>query len=99
RCWDGGLGGRFLVDRICTEGPDLLAPEGMMVLVHSVVCDEDITLTRLVDAGLQAGILSRCRVPLGPVMRARAAMLEARGVVEPGQRDEELMVIGAGHGR
>jgi hypothetical protein len=28
-------------------------------------------------------------------MRARAGMLEARGLVEPDQRDEELVVIGA----
>ena len=99
RCWDGGLDGRHIVDRICTEGPDLLAPEGMMLLVHSAVCDEDITLKRFADAGLQAEVLTRCTVPFGPVMRARAAMLEARGLVEPGQRAEELVVIGAHHVR
>jgi release factor glutamine methyltransferase len=95
RCWDGGLNGRVLLDRLCAEGPDLLAPEGMMLVVHSAVCDEDITLKRFAEAGLQAEVLARCRVPFGPVMRARAAMLEARGLVEPGQRDEELVVIGA----
>lgn len=95
RCWDGGLDGRAVLDRICMEGPALLAPEGMMLLVHSAVCDEDITLKRFADAGLQAEVLSRCRVPFGPVMRARAALLEARGLVEPGQREEELVVIGA----
>lgn len=95
RCWNGGLDGRVILDRICTEGPDLLAPEGMMLLVHSAVCDEDLTLKRFADAGLQAEVLTRCRVPFGPVMRARVAMLEARGLIEPGQRDEELVVIGA----
>jgi release factor glutamine methyltransferase len=99
RCWDGGLDGRIILDRICTEGPDLLAPGGKMLLVHSAVCDEDITLKRFADTGLQAEILARCRVPFGPVMRARAAILQARGLVEPGQRDEELVVIGAHHVR
>jgi release factor glutamine methyltransferase len=95
RCWDGGLNGRAVLDRICTEGPALLTPQGMMLLVHSVVCDDDATLSRLADAGLQAEVLARCTVPFGPVMRLRAAMLEARGLVGPGQRDEELVVIGA----
>jgi release factor glutamine methyltransferase len=91
------LDGRVILDRICTEGPGLLAPGGMMLVVHSAVCDEDITLKRFADAGLQAEVVARCRVPFGPVMRARAAMLEACGLVEPGQRDEELVVIGADH--
>lgn len=54
-----------------------------MLLVHSAVCDEDITLKRFADSGLQAEILARSRVVFGPVMRARAAMLEARGLIEP----------------
>ncbi|HYZ38659.1 MAG TPA: HemK2/MTQ2 family protein methyltransferase, partial [Pseudonocardiaceae bacterium] len=99
RCWDGGLDGRVVVDRLCTEGPDLLAPGGMMLVVHSAVCDEDITLKRFADTGLQAEVIARCTVPFGPVMRARAAMLASRGLVEPGQRDEELVVIGAQRGR
>jgi release factor glutamine methyltransferase len=28
RCWDGGLNERVLLDRLCTEGPDLLARTG-----------------------------------------------------------------------
>lgn len=95
RCWDGGRDGRAVLDRICTEGPALLAPKGMMLLVHSAVCDDDATLRHLADAGLHAEVLARCVVPFGPVMRLRAAMLEARGLVEPGQRQEELVVIGA----
>lgn len=95
RCWDGGLDGRAVLDRICTEGPAVLAPEGMMLIVHSAVCREDITISRLAGAGLRAEILTRCSVPFGPVMCLRAATLEARGLVEPGQRVEELVVIGA----
>lgn len=100
RCWDGGLDGRAVLDRICTEGPALLAPGGVMLLVHSAVCDDEVTLSQLADAGLHAEVLTRCTVPFGPVMRMRAAMLEARGFVAPGQRDEELVVIkGAHHAR
>jgi release factor glutamine methyltransferase len=44
-------------------------------------------------------VVARCTVPFGPVMRARAAMLEARGLVEPGQRQEELVIVGARRGR
>ena len=54
RCWDGGVDGRLILDRVCAEGPDLLAPAGMMLLVHSAVCDADITLKRFADIGLQA---------------------------------------------
>jgi release factor glutamine methyltransferase len=95
RCWDGGLDGRAVLDRICTEGPALLTPEGMMLLVHSAVCDDGVTLRRLAGAGLDAEVLTRSTVPFGPVMRLRAAMLEARGLVKPGQCEEELVVIGA----
>lgn len=97
RCWDGGLDGRAVLDRICSEGPALLAPEGMMLLVHSAVCGAELTLSQLVDAGLRAEVRARCTVPFGPVMRLRATMLHARGLVEPGQRDEELVVIEASH--
>ncbi|MDQ3827313.1 MAG: methyltransferase [Actinomycetota bacterium] len=99
RCWDGGLDGRLILDRLCAEGPDLLAARGLMLVVHSALCDEDITLKRFAEMGLQAEVVARCTVPFGPVMRARAAMLESRGLVEPGQCQEELVVIGAHHGR
>jgi release factor glutamine methyltransferase len=59
----------------------------MMLVVHSAVCDEDITLKRFADTGLQAEVVARGTVPFGPVMRARAAMLETRGLVEAGQRE------------
>lgn len=99
RCWDAGPDGRAVLDRICAEGPAQLTPDGMLLLVHSAVCDEDATISRLADAGLDAEVLTRATVPFGPVMRTRVAMLEARGLVEPGQRDEKLVVIGARRAR
>jgi release factor glutamine methyltransferase len=95
RCWDGGLNGRAVVDRICTEGPSLLTPGGMLLLVHSAICDIKLTLSYLTGAGLRSQVLARCTVPFGPVMRLRAAMLQTRGLIKSGQRDEELVVIGA----
>lgn len=97
RCWDGGLDGRAVLDRICTEGPALLAPDGRMLLVHSALCDVDLTLGSLANVGLRAEVRARCTVPFGPVMRLRAAMLQSRGLIEAGQREEELVVIGASH--
>ncbi|MBA2323469.1 MAG: methyltransferase, partial [Pseudonocardiales bacterium] len=38
-------------------------------------------------------------IPFGPVMRARARMLELRGLVAPGQTLEELVVIEARRAR
>jgi release factor glutamine methyltransferase len=32
-------------------------------------------------------------VPFGPVMRQRVSLLERQGLIRPGQRHEELVVI------
>jgi release factor glutamine methyltransferase len=61
----------MILDRICAEGPDLLASDGMMLVVHSAVRDEDITFKGFAEIGLQAEVLARCWVPFGPVMRVR----------------------------
>jgi release factor glutamine methyltransferase len=93
RCWDAGPDGRALLDRICAGVPGVLTEDGTVLLVHSSVCDTDATLAALRRVGLDARELARVTVPFGPVMRARAMMLESRGFVEPGQRSEELVVV------
>jgi release factor glutamine methyltransferase len=98
RCWDAGPDGRALLDRICAGLPDVLAPDGDALLVHSAVCDTDLTLDALARVGLVPTVLATATVPFGPVMHARAALLEARGLIEPGQREEELVVVGARRG-
>lgn len=99
RCWDAGPDGRALLDRICAGVPDVLAPDGVVLLVHSVVCDTAGTLDALHRAGLDAREIARVTVPFGPVMHSRARLLEARGLVAPGQRSEELVVVeGRRHG-
>jgi release factor glutamine methyltransferase len=97
RCWDAGPDGRVLIDRICAGVPHVLAPGGDVLLVHSAVCDVDLTLAALERSGLVPRVVATATVPFGPVMRARAAMLEARGLIRPGQREEELVVVGAHH--
>jgi len=95
RCWDGGLDGRAVLDRICAGVADVLAPGADVLLVHSAVCNAELTVGALQRAGLTAQVLDRATVPFGPVMRARTAMLESRGLIAPGQRIEELVVVGA----
>jgi release factor glutamine methyltransferase len=95
RCWDAGRDGRALLDRICAGVPHVLAPAGDVLLVHSGVCDVDRTLDALGRAGLAPRVLARATVPFGPVMRARTALLEARCLISAGQREEDLVVVGA----
>jgi len=97
RCWDAGPDGRALLDRICAGVTDVLAPDGQVLIVHSSVCDTDMTVEALQRAGLSPGVLARAALPFGPVMRSRAAFLESRGLIHPGQRFEELVVVGARH--
>lgn len=97
RSWDAGPDGRALLDRICAEVVDVLTPGGTLLVVHSELCGTDRTLHALTAAGLRAAVLARASVPFGPVLRARAAMLESRGMIYPGQRVEKLVVVGAQH--
>lgn len=93
RCWDGGVDGRSVLDRICSGAAARLTERGVLVLVHSAVCGVDTTLKRLVAAGMTAAVVDRGFVPFGPVMRARAEMLVARGLMQPGATSEELVVV------
>jgi release factor glutamine methyltransferase len=71
----------------------MLTPGGVLLLVFSALCGVDTTLGQLSDAGLDASVVSSSIEPFGPVMTARAGLLEARGVIAPGQRHEELVVV------
>lgn len=95
RCWDAGPDGRAILDRICDAAHEHLVPGGALLLVHTAGCGADTTVERLGRTGMEAEVVDRVRVPLGPVMRARAALHESRGLVEPGAVDEELIVVGA----
>ena len=52
-------------------------PAGVLLVVHSSLCGTDSTLDRLREQGLRADVAVRHHGSLGPLMRARAAELEA----------------------
>lgn len=95
RAWDAGRDGRILIDRICARAPEHLRPGGFVLMVHSDLPGIDETLCRLADGGLDAEVVARRRGPLGPIVAARAHLLEQRGILGRGQRDEEVAVIRA----
>lgn len=97
RCWDAGPDGRELVDRICSGVTDVLSPGGDVLLVHSELTGTERTFEAFAAAGLEPRILARASIPFGPVLLARASMLEKRGLINPGQRIENLVVVGARH--
>jgi release factor glutamine methyltransferase len=93
RAWDAGLDGRELLDRLCANAPLLLAPGGTLLVVHSGMCDEDRTVRQLRGGGLKAAVVARGEAPFGPVVRGRVGRLRELGLVQPGQRVEELVVV------
>jgi len=93
RAWDAGRDGRALLDRLCAGVSGHLAPGGSVMLVQSSVCGEDATLEALSAGGLRPQVVARQRGPLGPIVSSRRKMLVRRGVLEPGARSEELLVI------
>ncbi|GAA1285890.1 methyltransferase [Saccharothrix xinjiangensis] len=95
RAWDAGARGRSVLDRLCAVLPLLLAARGVGLIVHSELCDPDVTLRQLRGGGLKAAVVARRTIPFGPVMRARAPWLLEQGLIEEGQQHEELVVIRA----
>jgi len=95
RAWDAGGDGRAIIDRLCDRCPHLLTPRGSLLMVQSELSDVDSTLLRLRGLGMKAAVVDRETLPFGPVLRARADMLQRKGFLAPGQRDEELVVIRA----
>ena len=93
RAWEAGRDGRALLDALCEQAPEHLAPGGVLLIVHSELCGADRTLAALREGGLRAAVAVRQHGPLGPLVRARAAELEARGLLAPGQCEEEVVVV------
>jgi len=95
RAWEAGTDGRVLLDRILAEAPRHLRPGGRLLVVHSSILGFEPTGRALEDAGLTVGVAGRARGPLGPLMTANRELLEARGMLRPGQAEEEVQVIRA----
>jgi release factor glutamine methyltransferase len=89
RAWDAGRDGRALLDRILDEAPPLLAPGGVLLVVHSNLIGDDDTVERMRAAGLSVDVAARARGPLGPLMRERAR----RGVIDPAVDEEQVLVL------
>jgi len=95
QAWDAGYDGRMVLDPLCASMRSLLADGGTMLLVQSEFAEPRKTLAALASCGLDAEILAWEWIPFGPVLSARAQWLEDTGRLEPGRREEELVVIRA----
>jgi release factor glutamine methyltransferase len=95
RAWDAGRDGRALLDRICDHARTHLRPGGLLLLVHSALLGVEPTVDALRAGGLEVDVPVRQRGPLGPLMNGRRAHLEAAGLLEPGQQDEDVVVVRA----
>ncbi|MFD6103803.1 HemK2/MTQ2 family protein methyltransferase [Nocardia salmonicida] len=94
--WDAGPDGRSVLDRLCVTLPDLLTERGIGLIVHAAISDPDRSLKQLREGGVDAEVITSGTVAFGPVMRSRATWLAENGYIEPGQGDEELVVIRVG---
>jgi release factor glutamine methyltransferase len=93
RAWDAGEDGRAFLDRICAAAPAHLAPGGVLLLVHSDIVGADATLHAYTDRGLRADVAERERGPLGPLVRGRREALEAQGLLEADQQEEDVLIL------
>ncbi|MBE1493765.1 release factor glutamine methyltransferase [Amycolatopsis lexingtonensis] len=95
RGWDAGPDGRAVLDPLCAAAGTLLRPGGTLLIVQSGLSDVDKSWTSLAAQGLWVSVARRARIPFGPVLSGRTAFLEAAGLIAPGQRTEELVVLRA----
>ena len=93
RAWEAGRDGRLVLDRIIEQAPDHLRPGGCVLLVSSSILGTDLTLGGLADGGLEAEVVARRRGPLGPLMTRRVQALEQDGLLKPGERHEDVVII------
>ena len=93
RAWDAGPDGRAVLDRLLAQAPAHLSPGGALLLVHSTINGEDRTLEAMRRRGLAGEVVARHPGPLGPLMTHRIDHLERTGLLEPGRRDEEVLVV------
>jgi release factor glutamine methyltransferase len=92
---DAGPDGRLVLDPLCASAPRLLADGGTLLLVQSEFAGIDQTLSALRAGGLRVEVVTRQRIPFGPVMMSRAAWLESTGRLEAGRRTEHIAIIAA----
>lgn len=92
--WDAGPDGRLVLDPLCAAAPNLLSAGGVMFLVQSEFADPQRSL-RLLGRRLHAEVVLTRTIPFGPVLNSRAEWMERAGLLSPGCREEEIIVIRA----
>lgn len=92
RAWEAGPMGRTFLDRICGQAHEHLVPDGVLLVVHSSLCSEEMTVDALTGRGYEVRITARHRGALGPRMRARAPMLRRRGLLPDGEVEDIVIV-------
>ncbi len=92
RAWEAGPNGRAVLDQLCDEAPAHLRPGGAVLLVHSSLIGDDLSVDRLRRAGLiDVQVLERHRGPLGPLMREQ----QRQGRIAADVEDEDVVIIRA----
>ena len=91
--WEGGTDGRRLLDPTIRGLRSVLGAGDRVLIVHSALCDVGRTIAMLGAVGIEAGVVERECAPLGPITAPRAAELERRGLLAPGERTEETVVV------
>jgi release factor glutamine methyltransferase len=95
---EAGGSGRALLDRVIDEASAHLAPGGVLLLTHSSINSEQATLDRMRAAGLDPAVAERRHGALGPLLAARAAELEEKGMLARGERSEDILVVAGAAG-
>jgi release factor glutamine methyltransferase len=93
--FNAGPDGRLVLDPLCASVSKLLCDGGSLLLVQSALAGTRRSLDTLRSTGMDAEIVASARIPFGPVLSARAPWLEGIGLLAPGCREEELVVIRA----
>ncbi|WP_328864513.1 HemK2/MTQ2 family protein methyltransferase [Streptomyces sp. NBC_00304] len=93
RAWDGGPDGRAVVDRVCATAATVLRPGGTLLMVHSEMCGVQTTIDVLARAHLDAEVVDRGLVPLGPVLHSRLPWLRDQGLMNHTEQDKEELVV------
>ena len=93
RAWDAGPAGRQVLDRLCRQSKHMLRPGGVVLIVQSSVADVPKTCGLLRGSGLRAEVVFRSLGWFGLVGGKRAPWLEHHGLIEPGAREEDLVVV------
>jgi release factor glutamine methyltransferase len=93
--WNAGEDGRLVLDPLCASAADLLDDGGTLMVVQSTLSGVERSLDILRGVGLSAEVVADQQIPFGPVLSARAKWLERTGKLQPGQRDETLVVVRA----